>query len=107
VPEQTVSIVSATDGEARVAAISGSGTAFCLQRTDSGLAYGSGPRAGTPDLAGGLQGAVSECGSTPWTAAAVRPFPIATMCDGLDASGGYLICRMVQALMTKTMNHTA
>jgi hypothetical protein len=34
---------------------------------------------------------------------ALRRFPIATMCDGLDPAGGYLMCRVVQALMTKTM----
>ena len=43
------------------------------------------------------------CGSTPWSAAAVRRFPVATMCDGLERSGGYLICRASQAFMTTSM----
>jgi hypothetical protein len=42
-----------------------------------------------------LRSAVSMCGTTRWSAAAVQAPPFETMCDGLDASGGYVICRMV------------
>ncbi len=47
--------------------------------------------------------AIAACGSTPWSAAAVRRFPIATMCDGLERSGGYLMCRASQAFLTTAM----
>jgi hypothetical protein len=49
---------------------------------------------------------LAACGSTPWSSAAVRPFPIATMCDGLDPESGYLICRMVQVVMLQTLQRT-
>jgi hypothetical protein len=53
-----------------------------------------------------LELAVAACGSIPWTPAASRPFPVATMCEGLDRDSGYLICRMVQVLMTQTLEQT-
>lgn len=98
-----VDVVSATDRVARVTGVSESGTAFCLERSGGRLAFGSGTGDGPADATGSIEQAEASCGSTAWTAAEVRPFPITTMCEGLDASGGYLICRMVQALMTETM----
>ncbi|MGZ5298503.1 MAG: hypothetical protein ACXWDU_02395 [Actinomycetota bacterium] len=98
-----VGIVSAGRREARVAAFSASGTAFCLQRADAGLTYGAGPRTGAGDGPEAvLDRAIAACGSTPWSAEAVRRFPISTMCVGVEPDS-YLICRVVQALMTKTM----
>jgi hypothetical protein len=103
-PVPDVVIVSATDTEARLAAVSGSTNGYCLQRAGGELSYGRATQLGgaTPDPDVIAQ-AIAACGSTPWSAAAVRRFPIATMCDGLTLSSGYLICRASQALMTTAM----
>jgi hypothetical protein len=103
-PIPEVAIVSATNTEARLAAVSESTNGFCLQRSGGDLSYGRASRFGgaTPDPDVIAQ-AIVGCGSTPWSAAAVRPFPVATMCDGLELSGGYLLCRASQALMTTAM----
>jgi hypothetical protein len=101
-----VGIVSADDQEARVVAFSASGSAFCLQRGDAGLAYGRGFRTGNGDgHEAVLKLAIAACGSTPWSADAVRRFPIATMCVGVEPDR-YVICRVVQALMMTTMKGT-
>ena len=98
-----VGIVLVRDREAQVAAFSASGAAFCLQRAAAGLTYGRGLRTGTGDGPEALiDRAIVACGSTPWSADAVRRFPIATMCEGVEPDS-YLICRVVQASMTKTM----
>jgi hypothetical protein len=55
---------------------------------------------------GWRHGALWACGSTPWSDTAVRMPDTASMCDGVDPSGGYLICRMVQVLITDTMRRT-
>ena len=104
----TMSIESATGGTARIAALSESGTAFCIERTgDGSIRYGSG--GGEPEgerhLAA-FERAIVLCGSMPWSQAAVRMPDTTRMCDGLDPSGGYLICRMVQALIVDTMRRT-
>jgi hypothetical protein len=103
-PVPEVLIVSATDTEARLAAVSESTNGYCLQRADGELSYGRASRSGgatsDPDV---IAQAIAACGSTPWSAAAVRRFPIATMCDGLERSGGYLMCRASQAFMTTAM----
>ena len=104
----TMSIESATGGTARIAALSESGTAFCIERTgDGSIRYGSG--GGEPEgerhLAA-FERAIGLCGSMPWSQAAVRMPDTTRMCDGLDPSGGYLICRMVQALIVDTMRRT-
>jgi type II secretory pathway pseudopilin PulG len=100
-----VAIVSATTQQARVVGLSGSGTAFCVQRSGGGLSFGSGvtPASAPPSGVTALHRAVAACGSTPWSPDAVRRFPIAGMCDGLDPTGGYLFCRVLQALMTDAM----
>jgi len=101
-----VSIVAVSDHSAQVATLSASGDAFCLQRTSGGLALGKGvddTQQYGPPIIGTLRQAVRACGSTPWTAAAVRPFPIATMCDGMAPYSSYLICRMVQTLSVDIM----
>lgn len=99
-----VGIVSADRDEARVVALSASGAAFCLQRVGGGLSYGRGMRDG---LGNGIQAAtaqaVAACGSTPWSASAIRRFPYATMCVGVEPDQ-YVLCRVVQVLMTRTMN---
>ena len=106
-PIPEVAIVSATDTEARLAAVSESTNGYCLQRSGGELSYGRASRFGgsdpDPDV---IAQAIAGCGSTPWSAAAVRRFPVATMCDGLELSGGYLLCRASQALMTTAMQRT-
>jgi hypothetical protein len=107
IPELTMGIVDASATTARVVAVSPSGNTFCIQRDASGIAYGSAPRIGGHAAAPSrLREAVAACGSIPWTDAAVRPFPIGTMCAGLERDSGYLICRMVQVIMTQTMERT-
>jgi hypothetical protein len=103
-PVPEVAIVSATNTEARLVAVSESTNGYCLQRSGGDLSYGRASRfvGATPDPDVVAQ-AIAGCGSTPWSDAAVRRFPIATMCDGLELSGGYLLCRASQALMTTAM----
>ena len=106
-PIPEVAIVSATDTEARLAAVSGSTNGYCLQRSGGELSYGRASRFGGSDPGTDvIAQAIAGCGSTPWSAAAVRRFPVATMCDGLELSGGYLLCRASQALMTTAMQRT-
>ena len=107
IPELTMGIVDASTTAARVVAVSPSGTAFCIQRDAGGIAYGSSPRISLyTAVPSSLRQAVAACGSTRWTDAAVRPFPVRTMCDDVDRESGYLICRMVQVIMTQTMERT-
>jgi hypothetical protein len=100
-----VAIVSATSDQAGVVGLSSSGIAFCVQRSAGDLTYGSGvtPASAPPSGVTALHRAATACGSIPWSADAVRRFPIDGMCDGLDPTGGYLMCRVVQALMVNTM----
>ncbi|MGH2595650.1 MAG: hypothetical protein ACRDH7_06780 [Actinomycetota bacterium] len=99
-----VAIVTSTDAEARIVAVSGSGNGFCLQRTGGGhLSYGRGTRFGASDPGVNvIEAAMAACGSTPWSAAAIRRFPFSTMCQDVEPDQ-YLICRVVQALITTTM----
>jgi hypothetical protein len=107
IPELTMGIVGASSTTARIVAVSVSGTSICIQRDGNGIAYGSAPRiAWNTALPSALHHAVAACGSTPWTDAALRPFPIATMCADLDRDSGYLLCRMVQVIMTQTAERT-
>ena len=105
-PVAEVVIVSATNTEARLAAVSESTNGYCLQRSGGELSYGRASRfrGATPDP-DVVAPAIAACGSTPWSAAAVRRFPVARMCDGLELSGGYLLCRASQAVMTTAMQH--
>jgi hypothetical protein len=107
IPELTMGIVGASSTRAQIVAVSLSGTSICIQRDGNGITYGSSPRiAWNTALPSGVSHAVAACGSRPWTDAALRPFPIGTMCVGLDRDSGYLICRMVQVIMTQTMERT-
>ncbi len=110
VPVLTMSIVSASGRRARIAALSASGTAFCLERTGTGrLTLGSSIGSegfGAGDATKALRQAAAHCDSTPWTPAAIRPFPVASLCDGMAPYGSYLICRMVQALSVRIMRQT-
>jgi hypothetical protein len=107
IPELTMGIVGASSTTARIVAVSVSGTSYCIQHDANGVAYGSAPRiAWNTALPNSLHQAVAACGSAQWTDAALRPFPIATMCSGLDRDSGYLICRMVQVILTQTMERT-
>ena len=105
-PALTVAVVAATGRTARVAALSDSGGAFCVERLPGGdLRYGGVAGDGTGAIAT-LDRAIARCGSTPWSAAAVRRLDASTMCDGIDPQGGYLMCRMVQVLIAQTMTRT-
>ncbi len=107
IPELTMGIVGASSTTARIVAVSPSGTSYCIQHDANGVAYGSAPRISwNTALPSALHQAVAVCGSILWTDAAVRPFPITTMCVGLDRDSGYLICRMVQVIMKQTMERT-
>ena len=67
------------------------------------ILYGSASGEETPST---FERALIDCGSTAWSDAAVPIVDRSTMCDGVDRSSGYLICRMVQVLITDTMRHT-
>ena len=106
IPELTMGIVSASETTARVAAVSESGNAFCIQRVSGATAYGVGPGRDDVTSAEALDAALAACGSTPWTSQALRPFPIATLCTGMEEDLGYPVCRMVQVVMTETLQQT-
>jgi hypothetical protein len=100
-------IVDSKDDIARVAGVSNSGHAFCLQRTETGLTLGS--AMGTYGYMEGEQAvgaAIAACGQTAWSPARIQAPPWRTMCNGLDPQGGYLICRMVQTLNASTLRQT-
>jgi hypothetical protein len=104
-PFLTISIVTATDSDARVAALSASGNAFCVERVAGGkLAYGT--TTFVPRATQAVRQAIATCGATPWTAATVRPIPTATLCDHVGASG-YLLCRMVQVFIVETLQRSS
>lgn len=100
-----VAIVATTAHQAAIVGLSGSGTAFCVQRVAGEVSYGSGvtPASAPPSGVTALHRAVAACGSATWSPEAVRRFPIEGMCAGLDPTGGRLICRVVQASMVTTM----
>jgi hypothetical protein len=97
-------IATARTDVARVAGLSGSGTAFCIQRSAGGLTYGESHATGA--MKDRLHAAVQTCGTTPWSPTVLRTPPFETMCDGLDPTGGYLICRMVQVLSVDILRQT-
>jgi len=101
-PALTMSIEGPTGRRARVATLSASGAAFCMERRgDGSIRYGSALATGRGG-SGVFARAIAHCGSTPWSNAAVRMLDTSIMCDEVDASS-YLICRMVQVLITDTM----
>jgi hypothetical protein len=92
---------------ARVAALSESGNAFCLQRTDEALTFGAAKHSyGTLEGRQALGAAISSCGVMPWTRSAVEEPPWRTMCSDVDPSGGYVLCRMVQVLSVEQLRRT-
>lgn len=100
-------VVTARRDEARVAGLSMSGNAFCLQRTPEGLTTGMASGGlGAVTAIRALQLAVSACGERSWTSSAIQVPQVETMCNGLDRSGGYLICRMVQVLSVDILRQT-
>jgi hypothetical protein len=103
-PTLTVSLDTATHDTARVVALSASGNAFCLERTSEGLTFGRGV-ARSIEIVGKaaptIRTAIVTCGSTPWTAAAIRSYPMESMCEGADDS--YVICRAVQSLLVQIL----
>ena len=100
-------IVDARSEVARVASVSDSGNAFCLQRTAAGLTYGTAMGTfGATEQAPALRSAIAACGQRPWSEASLQAPPWRTMCEGLDRDGGYLICRMVQVLNASQLRQT-
>ena len=106
IPELTMGIVTASETTARVVAVSPTGNAFCIQRESGAIAFGVGPGRNNVTSAEALDAALAACGSTPWTSQALRPFPVATLCTGMEEDLGYPICRMVQVVMTQTLERT-
>ena len=106
-PELTMGIVTASDTTARLVAISPTGAAVCIQRDAAGITYGTADRRSFGTAApNAARRAVLACGETPWSPAALRPFPVTSMCDGLGREDGYLICRMVQVVLVDTLERT-
>jgi hypothetical protein len=106
IPKLTMGIVTASETTARVAAVSESGNAVCIQREAGAMAYGVGPGRHDVTSAEALDAALAACGSTPWTSQALRPFPVATLCTGMEEDLGYPVCRMVQVVMTQLLEST-
>jgi hypothetical protein len=108
VPELTMGVETASTSTARLVAVSQSGNAFCLQSDDETVTFGRGDGTsfGTTTRQA-LREALAGCGSTLWTAAALRPFPVESLCREHDADdGGYVLCRMVQVLLVETLRRT-
>jgi hypothetical protein len=101
-PELAIQVVASGPNAVRVATISASGSVYCLRRSTDGTTYGSATRRAGRPTGALLRAALASCGSTPWTAAVLRPPPVASMCDEVDDSS-YLICRMVQVLESETL----
>ena len=94
-----VGVTLATESHAQVVALSGSGTAFCLQEIGGDRTLGAAER-------GGLAAARAECGSTSWTAGELRMFDVEAMCDGMDDQV-VTMCRAVQRLVYETLATSA
>jgi hypothetical protein len=106
-PRQTMFITSDSATTVKIATLSDGGGAFCIERTPSGISYGTSRSEGSPvPSARLLREAIADCGSTPWTDSAVHVPDTSSMCEGLDPYGGYLMCRMVQAQVATTLRQT-
>ena len=100
-------IATAHNDVARVVGVSRGGSAICIERTPEGLTYGSASgRFGSAPTSRLLKRALGACGATPWSSSVLQAPPFESMCVDLDPSGGYLICRMVQALNVATLSQT-
>ena len=93
--ELVVGITRATDTRAQVVALSGSGTAFCLQEVGGTRTVGAAER-------GGVVAARAACGSAAWTAGELRMFDVEAMCDGMDDQV-LTMCRAAQLLVRETL----
>ncbi|MEA2579220.1 MAG: hypothetical protein QOE83_112 [Actinomycetota bacterium] len=107
VPRFTM-IVAAAGSRARIGAESPSGAAFCIGRDspEAVLTYGTQPGHEGKYVRRPLERALAACGESPWTAHLEKAMPIEPLCDGMDGSSGYVICRMVQALAVNIMSTT-
>jgi hypothetical protein len=107
VPHLTM-IVTTAGSRARIGAESLSGAAFCIGRDspDAVLTYGTEPGHEGKYVRRPLERALAACGRSPWTAQLEKAMPIGTLCDGMDESSGYVICRMVQVLAVGIMSTT-
>lgn len=118
-PTPSLTMIASTQStQARIGAVSASGSAFCIGRAGprEPLTYGSASAA--PGAAGWassvrstdartlLGRALAICGRAPWTSRLVAAVPIDSLCDGREADDGYLMCRMVQAIGVKIMSTT-
>ncbi len=102
-----VDILSATPKGAAIAAVSPSGTAFCVREIANGsptFGVATPTRHGSQKLT--VSTAMGACGSTPWTPAELRPFPVNSFCDGI-ADDSIMMCRAVQRSMRQTLATTS
>lgn len=95
---RTVSVLAAADG-LRLLALSQGGHGVCVQARPEGRAtYGvSSVRGGWATT---LADAVTHCTDRPFDADALRPFPIAALCDDVS-DDAIMICRAVQRLLRR------
>ena len=116
-PVPRLTMLVATRGtKARIGAMSESGAAFCIGRggPHGPLTYGR--ASATPGAEGWassarsvdaktlLDRALAACGQAPWTSSLLTALPVGSLCDGMETDGGYLMCRIVQALGVKIMS---
>jgi len=115
VPRLTM-IVATHGTHARIGAVSASGTAFCIGRDGPGRPLTYARASATPGAEGWassarsvdaktlLGRALAACGQAPWTSHLLVALPVDSLCEGEDAGGGYLMCRMVQALGVRILS---
>jgi hypothetical protein len=99
-----VAVTSGSDTRAELATISSSGTAFCLrQDLGAGPTYGSASseEPGTT-RSGAIAAATASCADSRFTADALTPYPIDSMCVG-QGDETIVICRAVQRLLRRTI----
>jgi hypothetical protein len=110
-----VGIVVASASGVRLVSLSESGRAFCARATvtdgvPGSPTYGAGRGMDGPgDMPGSADGfaqATAACGSAPLNEDALRPFPIAGLCDGVG-DGSLVICRAVQRLLRQAIRTEA
>ena len=99
----SVSIAKASGSQATLLAFSTSGSAFCLEeQTGSRPTYGSAALGSGTSPAEAIAAATALCGSTPWNASALKPFPVDSLCAG-QIDGAIVMCRAVQRYLRQTL----
>ena len=94
----TVAVLGASADHARLAAMSSSGAAFCLERTAVGIRYGKSSKGLNTTHA--FRSAVAACGSELWTSHALTPPPVIHCPTYVN---GYLMCRMLAVIRYETL----